>query len=368
MAIEMDSLAYGTILNKPNQLIEINRCELNSLHNGVIDLCLHTCQSVMYVDREVKKKNFKVSDYYDMEFKIPLDEFLMKLKGKNYIVKNEGYVENACSDLCKILIKTKSKHSFTARAIFSIMDVNFKTKTVTFKLTTDIIKALNRESKFIGSDEEEENLEVESMYTSYDYVSINAYNFTSPERALYENLIKNFWQLFKFSRNSMSYELRDFLELVGIDSQNMPYIKRKIEDIVYNIQIKTGMELHYEYDLGKYKKINKVKFKILNFRKSNNREILHFFKNNEGFEEHKDNTTDNLYIDHFENTKSKEIGVAIKYTIDNAPIENIIDEIIIDSNGNEMYESWLPREKEYWGETEYEDEFPVRDEEVADLL
>ena len=33
-----------------------------------------------------------------------------------------------------------------------------------------------------------------------------------------------------------------------------------------------------------------------------------------------------------------------------------------------MYESWLPREKEYWGETEYEDEFPVRDEEVADLL
>ena len=118
MDIEISTQAYGTILNKPNQLIEIDRKNLTKFHNEIIDFCLHECQTKLYLDStkdESKSLNYK--DYIDYEFQIDLNDFLLKTGGKNFKIKDRVWVEESALSLARTVIITKSKFKFKAQAI-----------------------------------------------------------------------------------------------------------------------------------------------------------------------------------------------------------------------------------------------------------
>ena len=88
MEIVMEKHIYGYILNKPDIIIEIDRTGLSPIHCEIIDYCLHTCQTEI-----VFNENKSYKDYLEFEFEIGLDDFMEKIKGDKYILKDNKWLE-----------------------------------------------------------------------------------------------------------------------------------------------------------------------------------------------------------------------------------------------------------------------------------
>lgn len=293
--INIDKIEYGTILNKPNQLIEINRTKITALQNSAIDYFLHKCQTSLHLTSD----KMTDKDYHGKELECELDDFLSKLKGKSFELKDNTYLAREMESLQALKIVTKSKYKFKVQSIIPMIDIDFESRVIKFIISNDVITGLYRESKVIG-DLDINDLDSKTQYTSYNYVSLNAYKFTPQERALYENLIRSFWSLFTYSRNSMKYNFKDFLEVVGIETDNTTYAKTKIKKIIEGIEKKTSMKIKYNYELGLYKTPKSILIKIIDYDISKNREIRNFFDKNKDLKKHEYVEQKTEFIDYFE--------------------------------------------------------------------
>lgn len=295
---------FGSILNKPNQLIEINRCKLTDLQSSSIDLFLHEYQTSIFVLEETGKS---YKELFDINLEIPLSIFIKKVKGGKYEIKNLKWLDEELRKLTAIQIETFSKYKFRVLNILQFVEYDTKLNVIRFQLANEIVKALASETKLIEN-YENDTVDVDSFYTSYNYVSLNSYNLTANERGLYENILQQKWHLYKYSKNTMVCGIQEFLLLIGISSENMSYCKRRIKDIISNIEKKTKMELEYFYDTGKYNQISKIHIRIKDFDNSKNREIIEFLKSDkvEKFE-YKDNK--NVYVDYFEIEENNKINI-----------------------------------------------------------
>lgn len=308
--IEREKKSYGTILNKPNQLIEIDRKNLTKFHNEIIDFCLHECQTMFYLDSlNEATKNYTYKDYIDQEFQIDLNEFLLKTGGKNFRIKDKKWAEESAKSLARTLIITKSKFKFKAQAILPLVDIDLENGVLNFKVSSDILKAMMSDEKLIGEHHKEDI--PKSYYTSYNYTSVNAYDLNATERALYENILMNIYHLYKYPNNSAKYEFVDFLDILGIDTKNVQYAKNKIKKTFENVILKTKINLEYSYKLkgekldedSRYVPPKFILIKVTEFKNSKNREIIEFIKKG-NVDQHEYKEIKNVYIDYFEHVDS----------------------------------------------------------------
>ena len=124
MEIEIEKKDYGTILNKPNQLIEIDRKDLTKFQSKIIDFCLHECQRKLYFDSQNDNlKNNTHKDYVDYEFQIELNDFLLKTGGKNFKIKDRKWAEESAKSLARTLIITKSKLNLKHRLYYLLLSL-----------------------------------------------------------------------------------------------------------------------------------------------------------------------------------------------------------------------------------------------------
>ena len=267
----IENLNYGTILNKPNQIISLNRVGLTDLQSASLDVFIHEYQTAIFL---LEQNGKDYTPLLDEAMEIPLNEFIQKVKGDNYKLKDCSWLRVQFSNLLNFRFENTTPYSFKGLNMFQILEYDEKTNLVKFQLTNAVVKGLAKDSKIIGDFEEEHD----AYYTSYNYANVNAYDLTSHERGLYENVLQHMWHLYKYERNSMVCDIKEFLNLIGIESENQNYYKRKINIIIENIEKKTGMKLQHEYITGKYKKVIKIKIRILEFEGSKNKEIVDFLK------------------------------------------------------------------------------------------
>jgi len=270
-----DEIEHKNIINKPRQLINIDRTGFGIVECKLFDILLHKCQVALYISRKNKEEN--LNEQYNKWYEIDISEIFKKMDS------NKKYKYGNYDEL-KILIDTFGELKITSFdnicileniIVFPNLKFNREIGKLSYKLNTEIINAYWDESYIIGKSEKVKK-DNTSRYTSYDFVDLNSKKLSVYSRIVYENLLSQSWNM---ANNNVRiyYSFDEFKKLISIDSSidDNVYIRNKIiknkieKELLYN-----NIEFRYEYKKGFRGKIEGIYIWIYDIKNSKNLDVI----------------------------------------------------------------------------------------------
>lgn len=339
------------IKNKTNDTIK----NLNSQTHKILNVFLRTLHNTLFYDKtNGKRYRFYRSDmdehvYVKIDLKDLITETGVSIKTKS-LVKDIRFFRETVLSMSGMYLKSYTDDIDSSTPIFNQIRILNSTEEVFISFKDEVIKAMlnnyttpivvNGKDGYITLPINKINKSEINQYGTmlYEYISCNIYDFTLNE------IPKDVNELFSFIGNdkgkfSQRYE-RMFLKAVEsleehmglkvfyifektINNRSVKNVRLKVfkTDSYVKLESSEKLDIHIPHISSVE---NEIVFKYVNelvlLNSINNLDDIKNYKT--GFKKLKSKSKPTVY------TKSD-----IK--------ENIVDEIILDSNGNEMYESWL---------------------------
>ncbi len=274
-----------SIFHKPNQLMHIDRSEINKFQDDCMNIMWKKSQSRLFLDYTLREKGEKSMNWEEVVFyrhRISIDELIQATSVKT--VKNTEYsiglMVADIKKLSKMQITSHDKHSITFTNIFTHVEYDKATNEVVFGLNPSIAYCFNGKSRIIKDKVEDMKLpnESEGNFTAIPIVKTKNKNdpnipkMSAYSHYLYNSLILKNANLIR--QNILGKDKKDFckvynLELLrkelGVKESSYP-IPSKFKSAVLNKIAKDfdalGIKLQVEL-IGKGLDVENVKLSIL---------------------------------------------------------------------------------------------------------
>lgn len=246
------------ILNKPSQLVSISRKDMSKMDMEIADIFLHVVQNFIFMNN-IKK----ISELEKNKFEIKIQDLMDSLYPNGYDKIRDNNLQSKILSVQSINIITMDKHSFASSTIFTDVYYNQKPGYIQFKMNEDILDGMLREDKIINYDENKKILGEDNMpkayFTSYNHIEVNNMGLSGIQRGIYEQILRYRDNIYN---GEIDYDVWDFVELIGINSKDLVYIKKKIDISIRDINRLTRYNAKVKYEYYKRKIIRvKLKFK-----------------------------------------------------------------------------------------------------------
>ena len=276
-----EEIEYKSIINKPRQLINIDRTGFGIVECKLFDILLHKCQVELYISRESKEE--KLNEQYNKWYEIEISEVFKQMdSSKNY--KYGNYQE------LKLLIDTFGELKITSFDEINIMEniiifPNLKfdrsVGRLSYKLNTEVINAYWDESYIIGDYKKSDKKEsFTARYVGYDFVKLNSRKLSVYSRIVYETLLSQSWNMLTNSVR-IYYPFEEFKKLISIDSsiEDNVYIRNKIiKNKIEKELLANDIEFRYEYKKGFRGKIDGIYIWIDDIKNCKNPDVIKAMK------------------------------------------------------------------------------------------
>lgn len=233
---------YNEWLNKPNKLIEIDRCALTGLHSQAINVMLHKVQLKVF---EMKKdKNYTFKDLACHDFIINSNE-LKEL----FSVGKGTSVSYIAKDIAKLnevnLTDYRDSGGFKSIMLFPNVEYNAKEFYLKFRINTEIAQFMTEGSK---------------SYTRLDLCKLREYRLNKYAFNLLETIHKNMHKF--FTNGYVEFNVDEFKRLVGskADCTNSYFKLNIMLKAIKELKDVVGIEVDYAIDNSlSYNKIKSLR-------------------------------------------------------------------------------------------------------------
>ena len=379
MAIKKkEKVEYGEVLlNKPKQIINMDVSGMTKFQFDMMDILLHKVQQTCDITGMID--NTYVVNILDAI------KFISDNKDSKSILKENKRIEGLINSLTNLKLITHDMYSISNMVIFPYVYYNKSTGDIKYKLYKDIEMSFINKNKFIvDSVRESEIKNPPSAYYTRIYLSDTdkSKNCTVATKSLYQIICNN---IFRFESNNINYinfTIDEFRASCGYNYKaKLDTIKTEDDngkEIINYVKAIDYSEKSVSYsNMKDFKRhvINKIKdemldcyglaidFEIESFGKNIKNVCMLVDTDEENYKaisKRAKSSVENESPEKLTKKKSKKKGFennvkgkeVITYTKSDIE-ENIVDEIILDCNGNEIYESWIIK---------------TRDDELEELL
>lgn len=217
-----------SIFHKPNQLMHIDRSEINKFQDDCMNIMWKKSQSRLFLDYTLREKGEKSMNWEEVVFyrhRISIDELIEATSVKT--VKNTEYsiglMVADIKKLSKMQITSHDKHSITFTNIFTHVQYDETTNEVVFGLNPSIAYCFNGKSRIIKDKVEDMKLpnESEGNFTTIPIVKTKNKNDPNiPKMSAYSHYLYNSLILKNASlirQNILGKDKKDFCKVYNIE-------------------------------------------------------------------------------------------------------------------------------------------------------